>query len=670
MPIVEKVSQSIQLKYGNDFDQRLFRTSLIKEISNSFQVCDTEHKLFQWLEANDYICKYSEFTINKHIGEVCRMGETSYGECEVTGVLLPISFQFKKFFEKNNQLLKTLNDMEKITANLDSNSHFIHGSLWHEKSKPFTEAGKLVLPFFLYIDDSEVNNPLGPHTDPISFIYYSFPVIKDSEIYFAAAFESRDYKKYGNEKCLWTLVREIRLLEEKGINVETSEGTKTVHFILGLILGDNLGLNSVLGFKRSFRHKFFCRFCKAKKSMTHKMCIANNNLIRNTVNYAADIAANDSKKTGIEENSILNSIPSFHTTTNFAVDIMHDVFEGVCRYDMCHIITYLINQNYFSIETLNIRKHMFNYGEIEIGNISPEITAVHLSKFRLKMTAREVMTFMHLFTLMVGDLVPHDDEVWKFLLNLIKIIEILLAFEISYDLAERLQSLIQQHHIEYTRLFGDTLKPKHHFMLHYLSVIMQSGPPRLYWCFRFEAFHKEFKTYARSTTSRKNICVSFAKKYQLKFADSLIQPSVQTSYIVQECHRTQTNHTDLVFAFCARRKLSPNFRCYSKCIYHCKTFKKGYYISQYNDPIDVQNVVIFEILAIILFSDFETPHLICKHAKVDQYYDHYAAYAIDVSCSSENDRYSVVSVESLAGPPVNMHKTARGLNMVRPKQYS
>lgn len=41
------------------------------------------------------------------------------------------------------------------------------------------------------------------------------------------------------------------------------------------------------------------------------------------------------------------------------------------------------------------------------------------------MSAREMMTFVHFFSLMVGDLVPEGDEVWNFFLTLLKMIDIL-----------------------------------------------------------------------------------------------------------------------------------------------------------------------------------------------------------------------------------------------------
>lgn len=84
---------------------------------------------------------------------------------------------------------------------------------------------------------------------------------------------------------------------------------------------------------------------------------------------------------------------------------MHDLHEGVCHYNMSHIITNLIESKYFTLDELNTRKQSFNLGETEVGNQSPEITDSHLKKKHLKMSAREMWTFVHHFPLMVGDLV-------------------------------------------------------------------------------------------------------------------------------------------------------------------------------------------------------------------------------------------------------------------------
>lgn len=666
-PIVRTLNQYF-LESNCNFEERLRLTTLIHEVSDPFRGVETDHKLFQWLITNDYMQKYTEFTINREIGPIYRHGEIGYDDDNVTGCILPLSFQFKKVFEKNDQLIKTLKEQDRLSSQAaDLNCHFINGTLWREKTKGFKQSNKIVLPFFLYIDDAEINNPLSSHCNPITFLYYSFPLIPDSEIYLAAVIKAKDYKEYGNEKCLSTLVREIKLIEENGIIISTSEGLKTVYFVLGLVIGDNLGLNCVLGFTGSFNHNFFCRFCKMTKQICNNSVTLNENLLRNRINYAEDVSTKNLSTTGIRESSIFHQISSFHVTTNFAVDVMHDVFEGVCHYNMCHIIKNLIDKNYFSLYTLNVRKQMFNYGKIEIGNLSPGISDNNLSKFHLKMTAREMMSFVHLFPLMVGDLVPSDDEVWLFLLQFLEIIEILMSFEISRDLTERLKSLIKCNHTDYIRLFKDTLKPKHHLMLHYYSVILQSGPPRYYWCFRFEAKNKEFKTYARNIASRKNICVSISKKFQLQFANLLVQTAFNP-YAVKECHKIYTDHNDLIVSFCDRNKISRKFICYSSCTYKSKKFKKGYFISQYLD-YEIDNALIYEIKEIVIFVD-KLPYLVVEHATINKYDKHFAAFEINLDDSSEKQKdHSIVSIDSLSGPPVNAHKIVSGLNLIRPKQY-
>lgn len=39
-----------------------------------------------------------------------------------------------------------------------------------------------------------------------------------------------------------------------------------IYFALGLLLGDNLGLNGILGFVESFNAYYSCRLCKAFKN--------------------------------------------------------------------------------------------------------------------------------------------------------------------------------------------------------------------------------------------------------------------------------------------------------------------------------------------------------------------------------------------------------------------
>jgi len=238
---------------------------------------------------------------------------------------------------------------------------------------------KIAIPYFLFIDDFEINNPLGSHANfqSIAAFYYSFPLLKNnsklSNIFLAALIKSVDLKEFGNDPCLIQLIDEINYLEKEGLTIFTNFGKFHVYFILGLVLRDNLGLNSVLEFSKSFSI-----LCKIHKYVANSLCEENVLCMRNIVNYTEDMAKMNFSETGIYKSSILNIISSFHVTENYCIDVMHDVFEGICHYDMCHIIKYYIETaQLISLSNLNKRKINFNYGPIEVGNISPEITENH-----------------------------------------------------------------------------------------------------------------------------------------------------------------------------------------------------------------------------------------------------------------------------------------------------
>lgn len=101
------------------------------------------------------------------------------------------------------------------------------------------------------------------------------------------------------------------------------------------------------------------------------------------------------------------------------------------------------------------------------------------------------------------------------------------------------------------------------------------------------------------------------------------------------------------------------------CTYRSKNFSKAYFISQYFDN-DIENALVYKIVEVIIFPGL-IPHLLVSHSKINKYNKHYAAFEIDVNNSSE--KYSIVSIESLSGPPINLHKISCGLNFIRSKQY-
>lgn len=98
-------------------------------------------------------------------------------EEEGSMTLMPIRFMLKKIF----QLPRVY---EKIQAHTDTIrgdgklNHFINGRLWKKKLESFSE-GQIVIPYFLYVDGAQVNNPLGPHCSDgsLDFNYIVLPTI-------------------------------------------------------------------------------------------------------------------------------------------------------------------------------------------------------------------------------------------------------------------------------------------------------------------------------------------------------------------------------------------------------------------------------------------------------------------------------------------------------------
>jgi hypothetical protein len=130
-----------------------------------------------------------------------------------------------------------------------------------------------VFPICIYFDEFETGNALGfkARIHKLGAVYATlkcFPPELNSQlenIFLVQPFYSHDRIQYGNKVTFAPLINDLKTLEETGIIVIKGTSSIKVHFILGLIIGDNLGLHSILGFTESFNANYCCRLCKVKK---------------------------------------------------------------------------------------------------------------------------------------------------------------------------------------------------------------------------------------------------------------------------------------------------------------------------------------------------------------------------------------------------------------------
>ncbi|KAG8180985.1 hypothetical protein JTE90_024733 [Oedothorax gibbosus] len=194
-----------------------------------------------------------------------------------------------------------------LTEDTDCISNFMQGDYWRNREK---SKDVLTLPLFLFGDDYTCGNVLGSH----------------GTIHKLGAM-----KEVKNDKMFAVLIDEFKFLAETGIHVNVPEFTGLVHFSLGLLIGDNLGLHEMAGFAGGFTANHPCRICTISRQEMFTKCDDKSLLLRNKENYNLAIEQASLYETGINEPCVWNSIPNFHATENLGVDIMHDMMEGTSK---------------------------------------------------------------------------------------------------------------------------------------------------------------------------------------------------------------------------------------------------------------------------------------------------------------------------------------------------
>lgn len=159
--------------------------------------------------------------------------------------------------------------------------------------------------------------------------------------------------------------------------------------------------------------------------------------------------------------------------------------------------------------------------------------------------------------------------------------------------------VINIHNSNYVLFFNVNLKPKHHILTHYPSLIPKSGPFRYFWCFRYEAKHKELEIYARAITSRKNIFLTLAIKYQLKFAHYLLNQDIHKYFSITIKHKIDSDLEFLSNTLNIPTNLEFNsFISYSKIDFKGTVYKIGNYVCRFK-----HDICLYEIVEIVKMND-------------------------------------------------------------------
>lgn len=121
----------------------------------------------------------------------------------------------------------------------------------------------------------------------------------------------------------------------------------------------------------------------------------------------------------------------------------------------------------------------------------------------LRWTAGDMLHLVPSSVELIGQLMTEQQkqhDVWRSWI--LHVDYFLLLLQVSFTTAslELLQQRIIIAHQAFLAVpeFNKLWTPKHHFSLHFVEDIKRFGPPRFYWCMRFESKNKEHKMVAKT----------------------------------------------------------------------------------------------------------------------------------------------------------------------------
>ncbi|KAG8174729.1 hypothetical protein JTE90_014291 [Oedothorax gibbosus] len=172
-----------------------------------------------------------------------------------------------------------------LTEDTDCISNFMQGDYWRNREK---SKDVLTLPLFLFGDDYTCGSVLGSHgtIHKLGAMYVTMPFLPNEfrsalkNIFLLYLYHSSDRKEVKNDKMFAVLIDEFKFLAETGIHVNVPEFTGLVHFSLGLLIGDNLGLHEMAGFAGGFTANHPCRICTISRQEMFTKCDDKSLLLR------------------------------------------------------------------------------------------------------------------------------------------------------------------------------------------------------------------------------------------------------------------------------------------------------------------------------------------------------------------------------------------------------
>lgn len=385
----------------------------------------------------------------------------------------------------------------------------------------------------LFYDDVEVVNPIGTKTciHKLGMFYYSLDNLPRkynsvmSSIHVLAVCYSMDLKKYGFHPILRSFLAEMKQLEsDDGYTMELNGRAIQIHGTLTSLSADTLAAHDLMGFMGPSSNRF-CRLCLGTREEIQTKFSEDEFVLRSIEQHdehaeTASTLRQGDPASGVRTTCCLNELRHFHCVTNYNLDVMHDMLEGVCPFEVKLLLYYFIyDAQFISLQILNQRIKAFNYGFCDRKNKPSQLMYTRLHNHidhKLGQKAAQMWCFTRMLPLLIGDKIPIGNDHFELLLLLLQCMNIIFAPVVSIAQTGHLKGLIQDHHELLKSIFPDVnLINKHHHMIHYPMCMRMSGPLTGMQCMKYELKHNSSKRLGHVNCNFKNICKSVAYRHQI-----------------------------------------------------------------------------------------------------------------------------------------------------------
>ncbi|XP_043474416.1 uncharacterized protein LOC122506359 [Leptopilina heterotoma] len=540
-----------------DPETNLVNSNIIKRLiaqnsqnySESFSDFASKNKLDQFLVEEFKMVQPVEMKMGTTLRWVKKDSHSDLIERKDNAYIVPVLDTLKNLLSNDEIRENIENRIEKDDGTYRS---VLDGEIY--KENPFFRENPNALAILFYYDDLTVTNPLGANCKKhnLSMFYWSpgniEPRLRSNKnsIYLYSIVKTNFLKKYGIQKFLEPLVKEMNILQTEGLRISVGNEIKIFKGSILFSSGDNPASAFLGGYKRSVSAHCLCRTCMATESTWKEKFNESEFTLRNVETHnhhlrainEENITKNEKNKRkvefGINERSPLLDINNLDVTKCLPQDGMHVLIEGVCIVETQCLLHYLIfDKGLFTLDDLNESIENFNFDYFGV-NKPALILMEHLSQEKsLKQSASQMLGLVFTLPFLIVKWLKNDDTLESMYCHtlLLQIVSTCFAYEISSETVHLLERMIEVFILRFIRLYPNEIVPKFHFLIHIPMYIRLFGPARQQWCFRFESQHSYFKSMMPVIRSFKNAPLSLSYRFQSKIALELATGSENKTFL-------------------------------------------------------------------------------------------------------------------------------------------